>query len=166
MKLIQFAYSLEGMLAHQGETYDLVNKSSWAEGEWQKEPDAYVFRHHGLWCAIVRHSFYGFLNGYVRIPKGHPWFGKTAEDLDASECCPKVHGGITWSEPGEDGDTEGWFLGFDCGHAWDYLPGMPALPFDSVNYRNFGYVHEQVLSLARQIEKAEPLPMQLNQSLN
>jgi len=166
---ISFVYSLQGMLAHQGETYDLVPaKAEWPVGEWTKEPDAVVFQHRGLWCAIARHPEHGSLMGYVRVPKGHPWYGVQDGQLYAAGVCPDVHGGLSYADFGEDGDTDGWFLGFDCNHYRDFAPN-PKYQYGSLSdgvYRNVGYVYEECLSLARQASKAEPLPRMLDQTAN
>ena len=165
----EFVYSLQGMLAHQGETYDLVpEKASWPEGAWTKEPDAVVFQHRGFWCAVARHARQGNLVGYVRVPKGHPWYGVSDSQLYDAGANPDVHGGLTYTAIGEDGDDAGWFLGFDCAHLGDFSPN-PAYQFGSLSdgvYRDVGYVYEECLSLARQAEKAEPLPRMLDATAN
>jgi hypothetical protein len=67
------------------------------------------------------------------------------------------HGGLTWSAPRW--DYTGWWFGFDCSHAWDYMPGMPQ-ELKGVNalllgnrgvYRTFDYVKSECASLAQQI---------------
>lgn len=75
----------------------------------------------------------------------------------------KVHGGLTFSDksPDEDAPKDHWFFGFDCGHAWDYQPGLdselakygvPRLTLikDTV-YRDFAYVEAECASLAQQL---------------
>lgn len=58
-----------------------------------------------------------------------------------------------------------WYFGFDCGHAWDYAPGLVAStdrlmgsqrprPADEV-YRTMGFVREQCDALARQLHQIE-----------
>lgn len=61
----------------------------------------------------------GWANGYIGVPKGHPWFGKDYSEIDV-----RVHGGLTYSEkqlplhnPQE--DSEWWWLGFDTRHWGD-----------------------------------------------
>lgn len=64
---------------------------------------------------ILRHSHLGHLNGYIGVPRGHPWYGNfDTDNID-------VHGGITYSAlnlPQQDeGSQEGyWYLGFDTAH--------------------------------------------------
>jgi hypothetical protein len=62
---------------------------------------------HGLDC-MIRSSGMLALNGYVRVPKEHPVFGKGYNSVDVD-----VHGGITYA------DEAGWF-GFDTLHAGDW----------------------------------------------
>jgi len=152
---VGFVYSLEGMLAHPGETYNAIRaKAYWPEGPWTKEPDAVVFTHRGLWCAVARHAWQGTLVGYVRVPKGHPWYGLHYMAIDGWGSNAlwtedvNIHGGLTFSAVGENSDTDGWYVGFDCAHSGDFAPN-PDYSFGGT-YREVGYVHEEVLKLARQ----------------
>jgi hypothetical protein len=106
----------------------------------------------GIWC------------GYAAVPPGHPYHGKGYDDIDV-----EVHGGLTYSdkcageichkpEPGEPDDV--WWLGFDCGHAWDYSPGidkqladigLPRPHFPDEAYRDAAYVRSEVEKLAEQL---------------
>lgn len=77
----------------------------------------------GHWC------------GYVGVPEGHPLFGQGDSDgLFA------VHGGITFAGACQEDKEHGvchaplpgrpekvWWLGFDCAHAGDLMPGHVAL---------------------------------------
>ncbi len=67
----------------------------------------------------VTHNGYGIRCGYVRVPKGHSWWGKNYNEIE-TEC----HGGLTFAEKdepcaqGNEAD-DGWWVGFDCGHGFD-----------------------------------------------
>jgi len=52
----------------------------------------------------------GWGNGYVAVPKGHPWYGMNDGDINAN-----VHGGLTYTDLG--GDY--WVVGFDTCHLDD-----------------------------------------------
>lgn len=57
---------------------------------------------------------FGAINGYVRLPAGHPW-----RDLDLQmEDHVDVHGGVTYGPT-----SDGW-IGFDTLHSGDWWPGM------------------------------------------
>lgn len=56
----------------------------------------------------------GWGNGYVVIPKDHPFWGAPYECLPIGY----IHGGLTYSEP-EDNGHEGWCVGFDTCHYGD-----------------------------------------------
>ena len=63
-----------------------------------------------------------------------------------------VHGGLTWSDAGDD-ELEGlWVFGFDCAHAGDLCPEAAKRysSFDGI-YRDFDYVKAESESLARQL---------------
>jgi hypothetical protein len=164
----------------EAKEYRTMDKSSWGPGAWRDEPDKAQWQDAatGLPCLIVRASTSGSLCGYVGITEGHPLFGKAFVDIEDDL---DVHGGLTFSHacsPGES-EEEGvchvpgpgesdhvWWLGFDCGHAFDVMPAMEGrlrslghepiwLPFSSNelggHYRDFSYVKEQVAGLAFQL---------------
>ncbi len=102
---------------------------------------------------IVTHNGIGFRCGYVRVPKGHPWYGKYADTIGA-----EMHGGGTFAEAdvpcANGGADDGWWIGFDCAHAHDAQdPALPAavrinLPGQTV--RTQEYVESQCRSLCEQ----------------
>jgi hypothetical protein len=63
------------------------------------------------WLVIA--SDMGHRCGYIRIPEDHPWHGKGYDDIDVD-----VHGGLTFSQVAEF-TSPGYWIGFDCNHAWD-----------------------------------------------
>lgn len=142
------------------------------DGPWADEPDKrqWIDEATDLDCLMVRHGSSGHWCGYVGVPPGHPWHGKDYGDLDVS-----VHGGLTYAdfcmenageeaichvpEPGRPDHV--WWLGFDCGHAWDRRPGMEArelrwgfAPSNDEVYRDLPYVEAQVRLLAVQVANA------------
>ncbi|MBA7548936.1 hypothetical protein ES705_41404 [subsurface metagenome] len=124
--------------------------------EWLDEPDRDEFEHAGLKCLILRHYELGHLCGYVAVPKGHLCYGKDYDHIPYDDLFPvEVHGGLTFSREG-DGDTwpKGyWWLGFDCGHAWDRVPYMP-LELGGT-YKNFRYVRRETEDLAEKVVTLE-----------
>lgn len=101
--------------------------------------------HHGLECVSVI-SAMGFRCGYVCLPPSHPWYGLDTCDFpngrrarlelnrgrimrdfhqhyeraESIDFLIEAHGELTHSgELGTRGLEGDWFLGFDCGHAWD-----------------------------------------------
>lgn len=124
-----------------------IDKSTWGDGEWQQEPDKMQWqdRDTGLPCLIVRSPSPGSLCGYVGVPPSHPYHGKGYNDTIAGvkyciESSLEVHGGVTFAggcEPGDDssgichvpdaGEPDNvWWIGFDCGHSQDVMPGLEA----------------------------------------
>jgi hypothetical protein len=115
----------------------------------------------------------GYRCGYVRVDKGHPWFGSRG-DIDA-----EVHGGITFSDFDVScgkGPDDGYWVGFDCAHSGD-LPDPSLVNLDgsesnrqlveSINrlfegmanfedhsIKNTDYVRAQCLALCEQASKA------------
>lgn len=76
--------------------------------------------------------------------------GNMDDDILSLGSCFDVHGGLTFS-----GDPEGngdWWLGFDCGHAGDFIPSAPFI--DGV-YKEVSYVENQCKKLVDEILKMD-----------
>lgn len=135
-----------------------------AEGPWQHEPDKrqWVTRA-GYPGLIVRNSL-GALCGYVGVPREHPYYL-----ADYDNCAVDVHGGLTYAAkcfgeicheapPWEDNV---WWLGFDCSHLGDMIPGMQhartrigsSVIWDKDVYRDQQYVTAEVEHLAAQLKE-------------
>jgi len=152
-------------------------REGWPEGPWTREPDRIEWRCRGLPCLIVR-SVMGNLCGYVGVPPGHRLHGVHYAEIDDVE----AHGGLTFSDrcgggichaplPGEPEDV--WWLGFDCGHAFDVVPGVMKYAkrtqpgqlkgtvlegiFGNGVYRDVAYVRSRVETMAAELAR-EPMP--------
>jgi hypothetical protein len=145
------------------ETLNWMDKSFWAEGEWQQEPDRIEWVYLDFPCLIVRQDG-GWLCGYVGIPPTHPYYGKDMLDNEIKEI--QVHRKITLSEISQQSDDPRavcyrllpnydnyWWIGFDCCHSEDALPIM--MNFyrfqDSASYKNVEFVKNEVEYLAREL---------------
>lgn len=156
------------------------DKNNWGDGPWQTENDReeWVDAQTGYVCLMVRNHM-GAWCGYVGVSDGHPAFEKEYDDVDVN-----VHGGLTYSEhcqgpichvsDAEDGAV--WWIGFDCAHFLDYVPGMEALMRDTrfqaaldkklgsklgipgATYKNTAYVRDEVTELAAQLKEMECQP--------
>jgi hypothetical protein len=152
-----------------------ADREGWPAGPWDLEDDRYEWRHLGFPCLIFRAGHTGALCGYIAIPPKHPWYKLHGNDLDVD-----VHGGITYAadchgvichEPRKGESRKVWWLGFDCGHAFDVMPALikvrqeaRELLFRTVNlgvklpderYRDLAYVTAEVNRLAEQAEAAK-----------
>jgi len=127
-------------------------------GEWDSEPDELAFEHLGYPCLIVRNTRMfeklgfrkGHLCGYLGVPAGHPWHGENYDDVDVS-----IHGGLTYDgdhAPTKEPDGN-WWVGFDCAHLGDIVPGMK--DFGESTYKNMEFVTKELHSLAAQADKAK-----------
>ena len=141
------------------------DKATWGEGPWQTEEDRIEWRHKKMPCLMVRNQM-GAWCGYAGVTKEHPSFEKHYDKVDVS-----VHGGLTYADKchgavchvpleGEDGNV--WWLGFDCGHFRDMMPGfegemnkhLPNRQSKSKSqdmYRDADYVRAEVNRLADQL---------------
>ena len=146
-----------------------VDKTGWADGPWLTEPDKVQWYDEatGMACLIVRSGFTGCLCGYVGVEPDHPVYEVDYGDVEEVMGI-RVHGGLTYAskcvghichmpDPGRSDDL--WWLGFDCGHAWDVAPGMrardairgwKAIEADQT-YRDLSYVRAECTRLAAQL---------------
>jgi hypothetical protein len=126
-------------------------------GPWQGEPHVLRWRDAttGLVCLAMRNKHTGSFCGYVRVPHGHPFYRR--EYNGRIERRLRVHGGVTFS--GGRWIDRGWWLGFDCAHAWDYPPLMAQFwsqtGSDEVVYRDLDFVKHECAMLAAQIFAVE-----------
>jgi hypothetical protein len=133
-----------------------------------KEPNYQKFAYKGYLCIVKRlvtaYHFWGNLNGYVILEKGHKYHGKGSDEIDV-DC----HGGLTWSSEAkelfpDELFTDEWVIGFDCAHYGDMQPflilreifqrpPMPTAIIDDpfVTYKDFEYVREQCIKIVDQL---------------
>lgn len=135
-------------------------------GHGLKEPDREEFEYSGYNCLILRHPELGLLCGYVGVKAGYVCHGKHYDHLPYADLFSiDVHGGLTFADEG-DGSWRPkgyWWLGFDCGHAWDLVPQILELEetvfgsgiMSEFPYRDFTYVKKQVERLADQLATLE-----------
>jgi hypothetical protein len=151
---------------------DAMPRDGWGQGPWEDEPDFVLWMHHGVRCMIWRNDITGSLNGYVEVSKRHPFYQN-----DYSKIAVRVHGGLTFAGPlstewarSHEVEPGSWWIGFDCGHAFDYKPGLysrvpemrflpPMMFLDGKElretYRAIGYVRAETEALASQVVAAE-----------
>lgn len=153
-------------------------RSQLPEGPWMAEPDRQEFKAYGFNCLVARAYGTFALCGYVGIPKSHPLYGATFNELDEID----VHGGLTHSEKCvehichlSENEEDLWWLGFDCAHTFDLCPGVMAFLKDSQSipedlrkeqmefntqkhYWTFFEVKKETERLARQLDELRHIP--------
>lgn len=128
---------------------------------WENEPDHAEWEQEvsGYKCRIVRNETSGTLCGYVGIPKGHKFWGMEYDSHDElSDIGNNVHGGLTYSQPENDGY---WYFGFDTAHADDFPPKIVEQLieigrkdfkfFQCMNYRTWEFVEGEVHWLGKRL---------------
>lgn len=93
---------------------------------------------HGYPCKIAKSDF-GFLCGYIGVPKNHRFYGVHYMDMDTN-----VHGGWTFSDFIDDDDW--WYFGFDCAHVGDYIP--------AIEFHNSGDVYRDEAFVESELQEA------------
>jgi hypothetical protein len=128
---------------------------------WENEPDhaEWIQEPSGYKCRISRNKHMGTLCGYVGIPKEHRFWGASYEDDELRDIGDNVHGGITYSQQGDDGY---WYFGFDTSHMDDFAPKMietliavgggadPRFS-DCMNYKTWEFVEDQIHWLGKRL---------------
>jgi hypothetical protein len=153
-----------------------IDRSSWSAGPWDDEPVDRVDWVDPVtrYPCFVKRGPYGAWCGYVGVPPGHPHYG------DGTDVDVDVHGCLTYAAPCEPDDgrphverichvpapdepDDVWWLGFDCGHGCDLIPGMPWLTVPRETdaiwnpvYRTVDYAKDQATRLARQLTRRHP----------
>lgn len=138
-----------------------VDRTGWAPGPWDTEPDRIEWRSHGMPALMVRNHV-GAWCGYVGLAPGHPAHGKGYDEVDV-----EAHGGLTYAArcaghichvPRDGESDEVWWLGFDTAHSWDYVPSLARYmltlypdPTGITTYRDVAYVRAEVERLAEQL---------------
>lgn len=153
-------------------TWRLHDRIGEPSGPWDAEPDRIAWTDPDTgYPALMRRNQFGSWCGYVAVPPGHcahgcGYDGDVLYDVD-------VHGGLTYAAscqgdpltgvchvPADGEPDDVWWLGFDCGHAWDHNWMMARLGagFDMglhapAEYRDVGYVKQEVSRLAQQLKE-------------
>jgi len=125
--------------------------------EWIQEPSRYK-------CRIVRNKNTGSLCGYVGIPKEHRFWGINYDgDRELEDIADNVHGGLTYSQQGDDG---WWYFGFDTNHYDDFSPAIAEALiknglierdlkysnyYDCMNYKTWEFVEDQIYWLGKRL---------------
>ena len=147
-----------------------VKLKFFGDGPWVNEPDEEIFQFEGLDCFLSR-SLSGCWCGHVKLPSGHPWIEKSYEEIDID-----IHGGLTFKGTPQNISLEGEWIGFDCAHFSDIIPGcedflkkstedlkekIPNLKkvLENPNrpqrtYKDINYAREETKSLALQVKNA------------
>ena len=145
-------------------------EKKWA---WEDELDSlqFVDEDTGYTCFIRRHPELKHLCGYVFVP--NDLIDKAKELLGEMEDIINIHGGITFTQyikgyPVQGIDPKTYAIGFDCGHAWDFVPYMykELYPDDvtedkmeeyqrnmGVTYKDINFVKNECRKLAKQLHE-------------
>ncbi len=148
------------------------SRTYWTDpGPWHHEPDKvqWIDQATNYACLAVRNPS-GAWCGYVGVPEGHPFYRQDYDNVP-DVIHNAAHGGLTFSdlcyeeaeeghgichipEPGHPDNV--WWLGFDCAHLGDFVPGMPRMPSEwrrQETYKDLAYVQATCEQLAAQIKE-------------
>lgn len=163
---------------------NVYDRSQWLKGPWQDEDldkVAWTDLDTDLDCLVVRNHF-GVWCGYVGVPPGHPWYEVGYDSCVKTPPCMEtfcdhviridVHGGLTFAGGSTGGLLETsisrilppgrpdpWWLGFDCSHAFDIVPGLTIVVtlYPGQTYKDFNFATDEVTGLAQQAHDARKI---------
>jgi hypothetical protein len=133
-------------------------------GPWDNEPDEWEGVIDGFECCARRNATFETWGGYVAVPETHP-----AHDLDLLQEL-RCHGGVTHCGPlyssldqMKSSLAPCTWVGFDCGHAGDFMPGLYKLQHsfmlagihDKHVYRGLDFVKAELTDMVQQLRKLE-----------
>ena len=118
-----------GSIKERREVYDLVNKSRWIQGVWNKEPDFIKFIYREdlilLRCIIKRDKTAGNLVCYIGVPEGNVYYEKDTNEAYIPKFMDFSFTGFAKHYDKEfKGEKKHWYLGFDLGRDDDLSPGL------------------------------------------
>jgi hypothetical protein len=161
------------MTGMEHKTWMTVDKATWGDGPWQGEPDKEQWTDPatGYACLLKRSSFSGSLCGYVGVPEGHPWHGRSpagiapgGRELTYGELCQEGPDEYTICHVPGPGEPDAlYWLGFHCGYIRDIQPGReardrehgwPPIRDGGETYKTAEYVKEECARLAAQAAAA------------
>ena len=103
------------------------------------------FEYKGYKCVIKRNLLLKALLGYIKLPKGHKYFGVPIDDISV-EC----HWGLTYGEI--EGDD--YVIGFDCAHSFDFDIDTVDLEYIlGVPNKDKNYVLENIKEIVDQLQR-------------
>lgn len=117
--------------------------------------DSWIY--HGNYVCRIQRNTMGSWCGYVGVPPGHPVHGLEYNAIEEKYRL-RVHGGLTFAELVHNwGKDRMYFLGFDCGHAFDvsFVNIVMPLHYPDTTYKDKNYVVAETNNLARQLELIE-----------
>jgi hypothetical protein len=120
------------------------------------EEDLVFFDFKDFPCIIARGYITGALNGYIAIKKNSSFLAYM--NYDNITDFISVHGGFTFTSEGgkdiwykyDDERNELFWIGFDCGHTFDFTPYVPSF---QGTYKDINYVKNEIESVVDQLEK-------------
>jgi len=137
------------------------------KGPWDGEPDKrqWIDDATGLPCLMHRAAI-GSWCGYVGVSPGHSFYRKPRETIAGMV---RGHGGINYAAACQDSDDPAmgvchlpepggtdnvWWIGFDCAHTSDALPGFPHIQSShKCQYCDVAFVEAEVTKLAADLAK-------------
>lgn len=75
-----------------------------------------LWTYNNLECAIIFNIHCAHRCGYVGVPKGNFFYGKSYDEISDYI---DVHGGVTFAGKRDFSKEDLWWIGFDCGHYGD-----------------------------------------------
>lgn len=128
------------------------NDKPWIKDREDHPLNKYEFEYNGYKCIIIfATNLFKHWNGYVIVPKKHPYYMADYSDIDSDIV---VHGGLTYSST--DLKSEETTFGFDTSHIDDIVfddNNEPHWSTKFATYKTYEYVEHQIRNVVDQLQK-------------
>lgn len=116
----------------------------------EKEGNALDWNYRGFNCHIrrVNIEYFGYLCGYIEIPKNHILFGKSYDEIEYNI---PFHNGINYS--GDDIFNE-WNIGFSCDGILDDFPMYSEKIYDPYEIFQYKRIYRDMEYVTSVLEKS------------
>lgn len=109
-----------------------------------------IFEYKGYECEIKESPLGTFGLGYLKLPKGHKYYGVGCDYIPV-----KCHGGLTF---GKEIDGK-WVIGFDCGHYGDAISHLKEddklvrcpIECKTATFKDNEYIENEIKSIVDQL---------------
>lgn len=147
---------------------EFYNKQSFPPGQWMREPDL-CFWEDVLPCLAIRDMTMGVWKGFVAIEDGHPFYGKSIDQIiqipEAIDICLSVYGGISGAgklpAKYKEFTKNYWWVGIETSHGGDLMPLLKldtsdpnmARMISTQTYKDLRFIRREIHKLAKCVSK-------------
>lgn len=147
---------------------EFYNKQQFPPGKWLNEPDL-CFWENTLPCLAIRDMAMGIWKGFVALEEGHPFYGKSVDDLlktsEGLEIFSSMYGGLSGAgrlpAKYKEYAKNYWWIGVETSQGGDLMPLLKldvndpnmAKMTSNRTYKDFRFIRKEINKLAKYVSK-------------